>query len=151
MTPAECLLAPMFMLGAGYALMRGVHIRADFLYRNWEEENQATVDALLYLAFYFPAMLFFFWVSLDYTIDAWVSWERSMDTTLMAPCGPCPHRHATRCSFFSSFKASPSCFRCFYAMGEDREAKFLALDAVLSGRPVVDLHQRILAIHPTNW
>ena len=25
----------MFMLGAGYALMRGVHIRADFLYRNW--------------------------------------------------------------------------------------------------------------------
>ena len=25
----------MFMLGAGYALMRGVHIRADFLFRNW--------------------------------------------------------------------------------------------------------------------
>jgi hypothetical protein len=34
----------MFMLGAGYALMRGVHIRADFLYRNWSARTQGTVD-----------------------------------------------------------------------------------------------------------
>ena len=74
----------MFMLGAGYALMRGVHIRADFLYRNWSPKVQALVDALLYLLFYFPAMLFFFWISTEYTIKAWVTWERSMDTTLMA-------------------------------------------------------------------
>ena len=25
----------LFMLGSGYALSKGVHIRADFLYRNW--------------------------------------------------------------------------------------------------------------------
>jgi len=78
----------MFMLGAGYALMRGVHIRADFLYRNWSPRTQALVDAALYLLFYFPAMLFFLWISTDYTIKAWVSWERSMDTTLMAPLAP---------------------------------------------------------------
>ena len=53
----------MFMLGAGYALMRGVHIRADFLYRNWSPQTQAVTDASLYLLFYFPAMIFFFWVS----------------------------------------------------------------------------------------
>ena len=41
--------------------MRGVHIRADFIYRNWTPKTQATVDAVLYLLFYFPAMLFFFW------------------------------------------------------------------------------------------
>ena len=78
----------MFMLGAGYALMQGVHIRADFLYRTWSRKAQATTDTVLYLAFYFPAMLFFFWISLDYTINAWVKWERTMDTTMMAPLAP---------------------------------------------------------------
>lgn len=78
----------MFMLGAGYALMRGVHIRADFIYRNWSKETQMTVDGLLYLAFYFPAMIFFLWVSYEYTAKAWVTWERSMDTAMMAPLAP---------------------------------------------------------------
>ncbi|MCE2517086.1 MAG: TRAP transporter large permease subunit [Alphaproteobacteria bacterium] len=78
----------MFMLGAGYALMRGVHIRADFLFRNWSPKTQAMVDGVLYLLFYFPAMLFFFWVSAEYTYKAWVTWERSMDTALMAPLAP---------------------------------------------------------------
>ncbi|MEO0915128.1 MAG: TRAP transporter small permease subunit [Pseudomonadota bacterium] len=62
----------MFMLGAGYALLRGVHIRADFLYRNWSEKTQATLDAVLYLLFYFPALLFFLYVSAEYTIKAWL-------------------------------------------------------------------------------
>ena len=48
----------LFMGAAGYALMRGVHIRADFIFRNWSPKTQATVDAVLYLFFYFPAMLF---------------------------------------------------------------------------------------------
>jgi TRAP-type mannitol/chloroaromatic compound transport system permease large subunit/TRAP-type mannitol/chloroaromatic compound transport system permease small subunit len=78
----------MFMMGAGYALMRGVHIRADFLFRNWTPRTQAIVDGSLYLLFYFPAMLFFFWVSAEYTVKAWVTWERSMDTALMAPLAP---------------------------------------------------------------
>ena len=78
----------MFMLGAGYALMRGVHIRADFLYRNWSLHTQARVDTLLYLLFYFPAMLFFLWLSADYTLKAWMTWERTMDTALMAPLAP---------------------------------------------------------------
>ena len=78
----------LFMLGAGYALMKGVHIRADFLYRNWSRRTQATTDTFLYLIFYFPAMIFFFWISLDYTLNAWIKWERTMDTTLMAPMAP---------------------------------------------------------------
>ena len=78
----------MFMLGAGYALMRGVHIRADFLFRNWSPVNQARVDTILYLLFYFPAMLFFFWLSAEYTYKAWLTWERTMDTALMAPLAP---------------------------------------------------------------
>ena len=60
---SRMIAGAMFMLGAGYALMRGVHIRADFIYRTWSPQKQMTVDGILYLAFYFPAMLFFFWVS----------------------------------------------------------------------------------------
>ena len=78
----------MFMLGAGYALMRGVHIRADFLFRNFSPRTQALIDIGMYLLFYFPAMLFFLWISTKYTIGAWQSWERTMDTALMAPLAP---------------------------------------------------------------
>ena len=39
----------LFMGAAGYGLMRGVHIRADFIYRNWSDKTQATVDALAYI------------------------------------------------------------------------------------------------------
>ena len=49
----------LFMGAAGYGLMRGVHIRADFLYRNWSNQTQATVDALLYMLFFIPSMIFF--------------------------------------------------------------------------------------------
>lgn len=85
---SRMLSGAMFMLGAGYALMRGVHIRADFLYRNWRGETQALVDALLYLFFYFPAMLFFFWVTFEYSLKTWTRWELTMDSALMAPLAP---------------------------------------------------------------
>lgn len=70
----------MFMLGAGHALMRGIHIRADFLYRNWSPRAQGAVDAALYLALYFPAMILFFWFSGEYAWDAFSRDERVDDT-----------------------------------------------------------------------
>jgi len=56
----------LFMGAAGYGLMRGVHIRADFLYRYWSDKTQATVDATLYLLFFIPSMLFFTIISAQY-------------------------------------------------------------------------------------
>ena len=35
-----------FVLGGGYALSKGVHIRSDFLYRNWSVKTQGRVDTL---------------------------------------------------------------------------------------------------------
>ncbi|MEM9440192.1 MAG: TRAP transporter small permease subunit [Pseudomonadota bacterium] len=85
---SRMLAGALFMLGAGYALMRGVHIRADFLYRLWRPETQAKVDAFLYVVLFFPGMLFFFYIAADYTWSAWLKWERSMDTAWMAPVAP---------------------------------------------------------------
>ncbi len=119
----------LFMLGAGYALMRGVHIRADFLYRNWSRKTQATVDAVLFLAFYFPAMLFFFWISAEYTFKAWVSWERSMDTTMMAPLAPARSAMPLG-AFFLIMQGVSEILKCFHAMGPERERRFLAFSPI---------------------
>lgn len=56
---SRMLASSIFMMGTAYALMRSVHIRADFIYRTWTKERQATVDAVFYMALYFPAMVFF--------------------------------------------------------------------------------------------
>ncbi len=78
----------MFMLGAGYALLRGVHIRADFLYRNWSPRVQGRIDATLYLLLYFPGMLVFLYMATDYAWASVIRAERSMDTTWMPYMGP---------------------------------------------------------------
>jgi len=123
----------LFMGAAGYALLRGVHIRADFLYRNWSPKTQATVDAVLYMAFYLPAMLFFFWSALDFALDSlgwrgwgrdWGRWEQASDSTwapilwparIFMPIG----------AFLLLLQGFPELFRAFHQMGKEREAKFL--------------------------
>ena len=124
-----------FMGAAGYALMRGVHIRADFIFRNWSLKTQATVDATLYLLFYFPAMLFFFWSSLDFTLDSmgfkgfgedWGRWEEASDSTwapylwparIFMPIG----------AFLLFLQGFAELFRAFHQMGKERESKFLRI------------------------
>ena len=85
---SRMLNGALFMVGAGYALMRGVHIRADFIYRNWAPRGQALVDAVLYLTLFFPAMIFFLIISFGYAEKAWERWELIMDTAFMAPVAP---------------------------------------------------------------
>jgi TRAP-type mannitol/chloroaromatic compound transport system permease small subunit len=78
----------MFVLGAAYALSKGVHIRADFIYQRWSAKTQGRMDAALYLVCYFPAMLIFLWVASDW---AWISVsraERGTDTAWMPMLGP---------------------------------------------------------------
>jgi TRAP-type mannitol/chloroaromatic compound transport system permease small subunit len=73
----------MFMLGAGYALSKGVHIRADFMYRNWSIRTQATIDLTLYILFYFPGLIGAAWACYKYAYKSWSIMERSMDTSWM--------------------------------------------------------------------
>ncbi len=78
----------LFILGAGYALSKGVHIRSDFLYRNWSVATQGKVDALLYIVFFMPTMVIFFWVSAEWAWTAVDRGERGMDTAWMPLLGP---------------------------------------------------------------
>jgi len=113
-----------FMLGAGYALLRGVHIRADFLYRNWTPKTQATVDAVLYLMFYFPAMLLFFWTACDYWWDAWIKSEEAMDSTWAPILWPARLAMPVG-AFLLLLQGIPELFRAFHQMGKERERTFL--------------------------
>ena len=93
---SRMLAGALFMLGAAYTLSKGIHIRADFLYRNWTVKNQARVDLFLYLLLFIPGFLVFFYVSFDYAytsicgrsnleecLGGKVRIQRAMDTTWM--------------------------------------------------------------------
>ena len=77
------LYGALFMLGAGYALSRGVHIRADFLYRNFKIKNQGLIDFWLYLLFYFPGLIVFLYMTFGFVVESIQRGERGMDTTWM--------------------------------------------------------------------
>jgi TRAP-type mannitol/chloroaromatic compound transport system permease small subunit len=77
------LYGALFMLGAGYALSKGVHIRADFLYRNFKIKTQGIIDFWLYLLFYFPGLIVFLYMTIGFVQESIMRGERGMDTTWM--------------------------------------------------------------------
>ena len=73
------LYASLFMLGAGYALAKGAHVRTDFLYNDFSERGKAAADAAGYVLF-LPALVYYL---AAITRQAWHSWqigERSSDS-----------------------------------------------------------------------
>jgi TRAP-type mannitol/chloroaromatic compound transport system permease small subunit len=77
-----------FMLGAAYVLSKGLHIRSDFLYRDWSVRTQGIVDTIAFVVFYFPTMILFLWVSSEYAFNSVVRMERSTETAWMPLLGP---------------------------------------------------------------
>ena len=78
----------MFILGAAYALSKGVHIRSDFLYRKWSVKTQGRVDLALYVVCYFPALIILLWVSSEWAWTSLERGERGTDTSWMPLLGP---------------------------------------------------------------
>jgi len=77
------LYGALFMLGAGYALSKGVHIRADFLYRNFKVKTQGLIDFWLYILFYFPGLLVFLYMTIGFVQESIMRGEKGMDTSWM--------------------------------------------------------------------
>lgn len=115
----------LFMAAAGYGLMRGVHIRADFLYRNWSSKTQATVDALLYLLFFMPSMIFFTIVASQFW---WLAYSTGETMAIDSAWGPLlwPARTAMPVGgFLLMLQGIPEIFRAFHKMGKEREKLFV--------------------------
>jgi TRAP-type mannitol/chloroaromatic compound transport system permease small subunit len=66
------LYGSQFMLAAAYTLLEGGHIRTDVFYERWSARTRAIVDALSYVLFFFPGMLFVLYAG---AVVAWESWQ----------------------------------------------------------------------------
>lgn len=82
------LCAAMFMLGAAYALRVGAHIRTDFLWEKWSVRTRAAIDAIAYVALFFPGMALFFVAGADSAWSSYILNERSADTAWFPPLWP---------------------------------------------------------------
>ena len=137
----------LFMAAAGYGLMRGVHIRADFLYRSWSDKTQATVDATLYLLFFIPSMIFFTIVSAQFW---WLAFSTNETMQIDSAWGPLlwPARTAMPVGgALLLLQGIPEIFRAFHKMGKDRERLFVRVLPVY----LIGLLWLSLAIFAPDW
>jgi TRAP-type mannitol/chloroaromatic compound transport system permease small subunit len=47
----------LFLMAGAYTLSRNAHVRGDVIYRLWRPRMQAWIDLVLYILFFFPAVL----------------------------------------------------------------------------------------------
>lgn len=71
----------MFMMAGAYALSRDSHVRGDFLYRLWQPRTQAIVELVLYIFFFFPAVLALVFAGWKYASRSW----RYFEVSTMSP------------------------------------------------------------------
>lgn len=61
-----------FMLGCGYALFKGAHVRTDIFWEMYSERTKGIIDLVSYIVLFFPTMITMMFISID---DAWTSYE----------------------------------------------------------------------------
>ncbi|MFC0385637.1 TRAP transporter small permease subunit [Muricoccus vinaceus] len=78
------LYGTLFMMAGAYALSRNGHVRGDFLYRMMAPRRQASLDLVLYVLFFFPAIFAFMISGWHFFAESLAQNERSM----FSPSGP---------------------------------------------------------------
>lgn len=82
------LYSAIFMVGAAYTLRQGEHVRTDFLYNRLSTRWQGVVDAVLYIVFLLPALVWLTITAAERTYHAWLIDERAMASLLQPPTYP---------------------------------------------------------------
>lgn len=75
----------LFMMGGAYTLSRDGHVRGDVLFRLWPARVQATVELLLYLLFFFPAVLALMFAGWKFAYQSWGYREVSINSPAGVP------------------------------------------------------------------
>ena len=68
-----------FMLGAGYTLLHGGHVRVDIFYRPKSARFKAWVDLGGSLVLLLPVMVLIMWTSWGYVLASWSKFEESRE------------------------------------------------------------------------
>jgi TRAP-type mannitol/chloroaromatic compound transport system permease small subunit len=71
------LFAGVFMLGAGYAFLRNVHVRIDFISSKLSKRTNTVIDILGIVVFLIPLCVILITLSWPFFYNAWVSGEMS--------------------------------------------------------------------------
>ena len=75
------LHAAVFLLGIGYTLQHGGHVRVDIFYRNFSVKRKAMVDLVGSILFLLPVSCLIFYTSWDYVIASWAIRETSAENS----------------------------------------------------------------------
>ena len=54
-----------FMLGCGYAMLKGAHVRTDMLWEKFSDRTKGMIDTLALLLLFLPTMAVLFFISID--------------------------------------------------------------------------------------
>jgi TRAP-type mannitol/chloroaromatic compound transport system permease small subunit len=73
----------MFLMAGAYTLARNGHVRADVLYRFWRPRTQASMDLVLYILFFFPAVAAFMYSGWNYAQMS----VRFREVSIFSPAG----------------------------------------------------------------
>ena len=75
------LHAFLFMVGAGYTLLHGGHVRVDVFYREASERWKSRIDLAGVVVFLLPVCLLIWWFSFPYVENSWRVFEGSKETS----------------------------------------------------------------------
>jgi TRAP-type mannitol/chloroaromatic compound transport system permease small subunit len=73
----------LFLMAGAYTLSRNGHVRADVVYRLWKPSTQASVDLVLYVIFFLPAVLAFIYAGWNYAAMS----IRFREVSIFSPAG----------------------------------------------------------------
>jgi TRAP-type mannitol/chloroaromatic compound transport system permease small subunit len=75
------LHAILFMVGSGYTLLHGGHVRVDIFYHHAAARKKALIDLAGVVIFLIPVCLLIWWVSWPYVVNSWLIFEGSRETS----------------------------------------------------------------------
>ena len=75
------LHATLFLLGAGYTLLHGGHVRVDIFYRDARPRRRALVDLLGVIFLLLPVCVIIGWATWPYLAQSWSVFEGSKETS----------------------------------------------------------------------
>ena len=75
------LHATLFMVGAGYTLLHGGHVRVDIFYRDAHPRRRALIDLLGVVLFLMPVCVIIGWATWPYLAQSWSVFEGSKETS----------------------------------------------------------------------
>ena len=70
----------LFMMAGAYTLSQNGHVRGDVLYGFFHPRTQATIDLILYIAFFIPGVFALAWAGYSYAAGSWAINEHSSIT-----------------------------------------------------------------------